>query len=314
MNDTRHVPVLLTETMQALNVQPGGVVIDATYGRGGHAVEIMKRLGENGSLLALDRDPTAVAAARHHFAGDSRVRVEHGPFSQLGSYADRHALTGRVTGILFDLGVSSPQLNDPARGFSFRHDGPLDMRMDPTRGVSAAQWINSAEESELARVFREYGEERFAKRIARTIVRARHTQPIVTTRALAELVAQAIPTRERSKDPATRTFQAIRIYVNGELAEIEQALPQAMRALAPRGRLAVISFHSLEDRIVKQFFQYEAKGGDVPLDLPIRAADLNPRLKIIGRRQRATDIEIARNPRARSATLRVAERTEALNA
>lgn len=310
MNGGAHIPVLLDEVLQALNVGPDAVVVDATYGRGGHAEAIVNQLGESGRLLALDRDPEAVADARRRLGADPRVAIEHASFSQLGEQCDRHGMSGRVTGLLLDLGVSSPQLEEAARGFSFRLEGPLDMRMDTSTGVSAADWVNAAEEAEIARVLREYGEERFARRIARAIVRARAQQPIRTTRALAEIVADAVPSRERGQDPATRTFQAIRIHVNRELTELETALPQAMRVLAPGGRLAVISFHSLEDRRVKHFLRGEAKAPELPPGIPF-PPPFHPRLRLLGRAIRPSAEELRRNPRSRSALLRVAERTEA---
>lgn len=311
MDEATHVPVLLAEVMQALEVRPDATIVDATYGRGGHAGEIMKRLDQSGRLLALDRDPQAAQAARQKFADDARVRVEHASFSLLERCCDRHRLSGRVTGVVFDLGVSSPQLDDPRRGFSFRHDGPLDMRMDPGDGTpSAAEWLHTVTEHELADVLHRYGEERYARRIARAIVRRRGERPIETTHDLSHLVARAIPGREAGKDPATRTFQAIRIYLNRELGELEAALPQALRVLAAGGRLAVISFHSLEDRLVKRFLRAESKGPELPRKLPVVASAFRPRLKLLGRAVRAGDDEIRRNPRARSATLRIAERTE----
>ncbi len=296
--------------MRALAIEPGGVVIDGTYGRGGHAEEIMKRLGQSGYLLALDRDPEAVRMARQKLLDSPHAQVEKSTFSMLGELSDRHALTGRVTAVLFDLGVSSPQLEDPQRGFSFRHTGPLDMRMDPTSGETAAKWLNRVDEVELARIIYEYGEERYSRRIARAIVQRRKVNPIATTSELADIVKRAVPTRERSKDPATRTFQALRLHINKELEELALGLPQAVRVLAPGGRLAVISFHSLEDRLTKQFFRAEAKGPVLPPDLPLRAVDFRPRLRVIAKPQRPTDAEIKRNPRARSAILRVAERTD----
>jgi 16S rRNA (cytosine1402-N4)-methyltransferase len=308
VTQSEHVPVLLNEVMQALDVQPAGIYVDATYGRGGHSGEILKRLGATGRLYAMDRDPAAVADARGRFGGDARFHITGGAFSMLATLIANEDLRGKVNGILFDLGVSSPQFDSAGRGFSFRHDGPLDMRMDPASGVPASEWINRAEERELMRVIRDYGEERFAKRVARAIVRARSDKPIVTTGQLADIVRRAVPTRERGQDPATRTFQAIRLYVNRELEEIEQALPQALEALAPRGRLAVISFHSLEDRIVKRFIQREARGEQPPPGMPVRAAEIRVRLKLLGKPVRAGDEEVARNPRARSAILRVAER------
>lgn len=310
MNEPEHVPVLLEETLQALKVRKDGFYVDATCGRGGHTQAILEKLGPQGRVLALDRDPQAVTAVRARCAGDARIEVQQAAFSRLGHLLGERNLNGRVHGVLLDLGVSSPQLDEPARGFSFRHDGPLDMRMDPASGVSAAQWINAAPEEEISRVLHEYGEERYARRIARVIVRERAQSPLATTRQLAELIARAVPSRERSKDPATRSFQAIRIFINRELEEIEQMLPQAVQALAPGGRLAVISFHSLEDRIVKRFLRAEAKGEELPLELPVRASEIQARLKLMGKAVRASAAEVQRNPRARSAVLRVAERTE----
>jgi 16S rRNA (cytosine1402-N4)-methyltransferase len=310
VTETAHVPVLLEEVMQALEVRPDGVYVDATYGRGGHSGEILRRLGPMGRLYAMDRDPQAVADARQRYSSDARFRITGGTFSMLGRMIERENLQGRVHGILFDLGVSSPQFDDPARGFSFRHDGPLDMRMDPASGVPASRWINEADEHEIARVLRDLGEERFAKRVARAIVRARSEKPIATTGELAAIVRGAVPTHERGQDKATRSFQAIRLHVNRELDEIAQALPQAVAALAPRGRLAVISFHSLEDRIVKHFLREEARGAQPPAGLPVRASDIRVRLRIVGKPVRAAEAEVARNPRARSAVLRIAERLE----
>ena len=309
VNETSHIPVLLAEVMQALNVGPNAVMVDATYGRGGHSQAILERLSASGRLFALDRDPQAIAHARERFAGDARITVEHAPFSSLHQVCDRHGLTGRVTGMLLDLGVSSPQFDEAARGFSFRESGPLDMRMDPSSGVSAAAWINRVEQTELARVIYEYGEERYSRRIARAIVRARTQSPIVDTRTLAELIAGAVPARERKKDPATRTFQAIRLYINRELEELDAVLPQAVDALAPGGRVAIISFHSLEDRRVKHFFRAESRGPEVPRGMPGPPIPFQPRLHTIGRAIRAGADEVRRNPRARSAVLRIAERT-----
>lgn len=300
---------MVEEALAALRLCADGVYVDATYGRGGHAAEIMKHLGPAGRLLALDRDPDAVRAAQERHAADQRFEIVKAPFSMLQQHVNRLGLAGRVDGVLFDLGVSSPQFDDPQRGFSFRHDGPLDMRMDTESGVTAAQWINTAPETEIARVIREYGEERFARRIARTIVRDRAQAPIATTRSLAEIVARAVPTRQVGKDPATRSFQAIRIHLNRELDELRAALPQAVRTLAPGGRLAVISFHSLEDRLVKQFMRAQCQGGEMPRRLPVRDDQLPRRLKLIGRGTRPSDAEIQANPRARSAMMRVAERT-----
>ena len=309
MNEHHHVPVLLEEALQALQVKQDGVYVDATYGRGGHAQEILKRLGMHGQLLVFDRDPQACEDARRQFGADARMKITQGPFSLLERTIDNLGLAGKINGILFDLGVSSPQLDDARRGFSFRTDGSLDMRMNPQAGESAADWIRRAEENEIARVIREYGEERFAKRIARSIVIEREIEPITTTRRLAEIVARAVPSREKNKDPATRTFQAIRIHVNRELEELQEVLPQTIRLLATGGRLVAISFHSLEDRIVKHFLRAEMKGDDLPPDFPVRHDQFHPRLKTVGKVIRAGDAEARRNPRARSAVLRVAERT-----
>ena len=296
-----HHPVLEHEAVAALALKAGGTYVDGTFGRGGHSRAILAQLGPQGRLIALDRDPEAAAAARE--IDDPRFSFVQTRFSELA------ALPPRVDGMLFDLGVSSPQLDDPRRGFSFRADGPLDMRMDPASGPSAAEWLATAEQQQLTEVIRDYGEERFAKQIAAAIVDARRREPIVRTRQLADLVATAVRTREPGQNPATRTFQALRIHVNRELEEVSLMLPRAVARLAEGGRLAVISFHSLEDRIVKRFMQSLARP-DVPRDLPLRASEMpQPVLNIVGRAQRASDAETIRNPRARSATLRVAERT-----
>jgi 16S rRNA (cytosine1402-N4)-methyltransferase len=303
-----HQPVLAQEAIEALNVRAGGIYVDATFGRGGHSRLILKRLGPEGRLIALDRDPQAAAAAAQ--IDDPRLTFVHTNFAMLSRALD-DAGAAAVHGMLFDLGVSSPQLDEPARGFSFRHDGPLDMRMDPTQGMSAADWLAGAEEQEIRGVIQDYGEERFAKQIAAAVVATRSREPIVRTRQLAELVAQAVRTREPGQDPATRTFQAIRIHVNRELEEVSVMLPQAVARLAPQGRLAVISFHSLEDRIVKRFLQSAARP-EMPRRLPLKASEMpQPTLKLLGRAIRASSEETTRNPRARSATLRVAERTAA---
>jgi len=301
-----HLPVLEQQAMQALSIRPDGLYVDGTFGRGGHTRALLDRLGPHGRLIALDRDPDAMQAAQA--IRDARFSFVQANFGALGEALDR-AGAGPAQGMLFDLGVSSPQLADASRGFSFRNDGPLDMRMDPTRGESAAQWLARAEEEEIREVIRTYGEERFAKQIAAAIAAARRREPLRRTRQLADLVAQAVRTREPGQDPATRTFQAVRIHVNRELEEVSLMLPQAVARLAPQGRLAVISFHSLEDRIVKRFMQSLAHP-DVPRDLPLRASEMpQPALRIVGRAERASRSEITRNPRARSATLRVAERT-----
>src|SRR5918994_4668404 len=301
-----HQPVLAREAIEALALRAGGVYVDGTFGRGGHSRLILEQLGPRGRLIALDRDPQAARAAAE--IRDPRFTFVQTNFAQLSRALD-DAGAAMVHGMLFDLGVSSPQLDDPQRGFSFRADGPLDMRMDPTHGMSAAQWLATAEEQQIREVIRDYGEERFAKQIAAAIVAARRREPLLRTRQLADLVAQAVRTREPGQDPATRTFQALRIHVNRELEEVSLMLPQAAAGLAPQGRLAVISFHSLEDRIVKRFMQGLARP-EVPRRLPLRATEMpQPVLKLVGRAVRASHEETRRNPRARSATLRVAERT-----
>lgn len=303
-----HHPVLLQEVLAGLAVRPDGAYIDATFGRGGHAAGILERLGPGGRLLALDKDPQAVEVARARFGADPRFTIVRGSFAMLQQVAQSQGMMGTAQGLLLDLGVSSPQLDDPQRGFSFLHDGPLDMRMDPEAGLSAADWLAEVAEGELARVLRELGEERFHRRIARALVAARGVEPIRTTGQLARIVAGAVPTRERHKHPATRTFQAIRIHINRELEDLQQCLAQIPAVLAPGGRLAVISFHSLEDRLVKRFVRDQARGRDLPPDLPVRAADTGATLRPIGKAQRPGAEETQANPRARSAVLRVAER------
>jgi 16S rRNA (cytosine1402-N4)-methyltransferase len=308
MTDAQHTPVLLEESLDALAINPGGTYLDGTFGRGGHSRALLSRLGPAGHLLALDRDPSAVAVGGALGRRDPRFSMDHAAFSQLEEVARRRGVFGRVDGLLLDLGVSSPQLDEPGRGFSFSFDGPLDMRMDTSGGQSAAQWLAKAKEADLARVLREFGEERFAGRIARAIVSARNEGPVVTTRALADIVAAASPTREPGKHPATRTFQAIRIQVNGELDEVRACLSSVCGLLAADGRLVVISFHSLEDRIVKRFIRDEARGERFPLGVPVTAREINARLRAVGKPVRPSDVEIEANPRARSAVMRVAER------
>lgn len=307
-----HTPVLLQECLEALNIQADGWYVDATFGRGGHSQAILSRLGPQGRLLVLDKDPTAIQTATALAARDPRVWVEHSAFNQLLPLCQTHQWLGRVNGILLDLGVSSPQLDDAERGFSFMHDGPLDMRMDPSRGPSAADWIQHASESDIADAFHLYGEERFSRRLAKAIVTARKEQPIVRTHALAEIIKAAHPAWEQHKHPATRCFQAIRIVVNQELEELKQVLEQAVLVLAPKGRLAVISFHSLEDRIVKQFFHRQEKGEQQQaprgLPLPQAAPPFQPQLKSVSKKIKAHASEVTRNVRARSALLRVAEK------
>ena len=283
--------------------------MDCTFGRGGHSRAILARLGARGRLVALDRDPVAVGEGAD--IADTRFTIAHASFTQLIQVLSAQTID-RVDGILMDLGVSSPQLEDPARGFSFKLDGPLDMRMDVTRGMTAAQWLASASENQIGEVIRTYGEERFAQPIARAIVAARSRAAIGTTRELAQIVAQAVRTREPGQDPATRTFQAIRIFINQELEELSLALAQCLDALTAGGRLAVISFHSLEDRIVKRFMRSHSQPAPVPRGLAVREVDrAPPKLRLIGKAQRASAAEIAANPRARSAVLRVAERLAA---
>jgi len=303
-----HRPALLAETLTALAIRPEGRYVDATFGRGGHSAAVLAALGPDGSLLALDRDPAAETWAKAGFRDDARFRFARARFSQLAEIVEARGWRGRVHGVLLDLGVSSPQLDDPERGFSFSRDGALDMRMDPTDGIGAAEWIGRIGEAELGRVLAEFGEERFHRRIARAIVAARRQAPIATTARLAGIVAAAAPTREPGKHPATRTFQAIRIAINDELGELRAALPQAVQALAPGGRLAVISFHSLEDRAVKRFIREQARGIEWPLDLPVAGAPTGMTVRVVGRAVRPDAREVAANPRARSAVLRVAER------
>ncbi len=307
--DFKHTTVLLDEAVNALNIRDDGIYIDGTFGRGGHSRLILSQLGDNGRLYAIDRDPQAIAAAAD--ITDSRFSIIHGPFSSLAAYAEERGLTGKINGILLDLGVSSPQLDDAARGFSFMRDGPLDMRMDPTRGLSAADWLLRTEENDIAFVLKTFGEERFAKRIARAIVTRNREQPITRTKELADLIAAAIPVKDKFKHPATRSFQAIRIRVNSELDEIEQVLKGALIALAPAGRLSVISFHSLEDRIVKRFMREQSRGPQVPAGLPMTEIQLRQlggrELKVLGKMMPGEG-EVADNPRARSSVLRIAER------
>ncbi len=304
-----HNPVLLSACLDGLALRANGCYLDGTFGRGGHSRALLAQLGPEGRLWVSDKDPEALAVARALADEDGRVQVVAGSFLGLLDAVREAGLVGKVDGILLDLGVSSPQLDDAARGFSFRLDGPLDMRMDPTRGQSAADWLAHAEAGEIARVLKEYGEERFAKRIANAIVAQRKGKGAVrTTAELAAVVSAANPKWERDKHPATRSFQAIRIHINGELDELDDFLAQAIGVLAPAGRLAIISFHSLEDRRVKQFLRDQAKGDDYPPDMPIPAHALHPKVRLVGKAIRADADELALNPRARSAVLRVAER------
>jgi 16S rRNA (cytosine1402-N4)-methyltransferase len=305
---SEHEPVLCQEVVDALAVRADGLYVDGTYGRGGHSAGIVQLLGPQGRLLALDRDPEAVRAAVDRFGRDPRFCVLHSPFSALGREVRKQGWEGRVHGVVLDLGVSSPQLEDPARGFSFLQDGPLDMRMDPGSGMSAAQWLARAAERDIAAVLHDYGEERYARRVARAITAARRRGPIATTGQLAAIVSRTIPAREPGQHPATRTFQAIRILVNREIEELERCLAEIPGLLAAGGRLAVVSFHSLEDRMVKRFIRDQSRGDRFPRDLPVRQADLVRQVRPVGRARRPAPGEIARNPRARSAVLRVAEK------
>jgi len=304
-----HVPVMLEEAVRALDIRRDGIYIDGTFGRGGHSERILDLLGEGGRLLAFDKDEEAVLVARERFGSDQRFSIVHGSFAELSSVVAEQGLGRRVDGLLLDLGVSSPQLDDSRRGFSFLNDGPLDMRMNRARGESAAEWLAGAEEGDIATVLREYGEERFARRIARAIVARRQVTPITGTRDLADLVAQACPVKEKYKHPATRTFQAIRIFVNRELDDLQLCLRDSLDVLARGARLVVISFHSLEDRIVKRFMRDTARGPKLPKGLPVRHVEAQGRLRILGKSQRASEAELQDNPRARSAVLRVAEVT-----
>lgn len=306
----QHKTVLLDEAVNGLNLCSNGIYIDGTFGRGGHSRLILSQLGQEGRLLAIDRDPQAIAAAAE--ITDPRFSIIHGPFSDMATYVRELGLEGQINGVLLDLGVSSPQLDDAERGFSFMRDGPLDMRMDPTRGLSAAEWLMKAEEEDIAWVLKTFGEERFAKRIARAIVERNRLEPMTRTHELATLIANASPFREKHKHPATRSFQAIRIYINSELEEIERALNGALEILSPEGRLSVISFHSLEDRIVKQFIRHHSRGPQVPAGIPLTEAQLRSqggrKLKALGKMKPSSD-EVSANPRARSSVLRFAERT-----
>ncbi len=300
--------MLEREAVEALAPEADGYYVDATFGRGGHTALLLEALGREGRVLAIDRDPAAIEAGRTRFAGESRLTLVHAPFADLAALVPAHSAGRPCRGILFDLGVSSPQLDEPARGFSFRADGPLDMRMDPTRGEAVSAWLARASVDEIREVIATYGEERFARRVAQAIVAERERAPLERTRQLAEVVARAVRTREPGKHPATRTFQALRMYINDEPGQLERGLAAALEALAPGGRLAVISFHSLEDRLVKRFIERHSRLDPALAELPSVPPHLAPRLRRIGRKTRPQKAEIARNPRARSALLRVAEK------
>ncbi|WP_187807586.1 16S rRNA (cytosine(1402)-N(4))-methyltransferase RsmH [Aquipseudomonas alcaligenes] len=306
----RHITVLLDEAVDGLAVRADGCYLDGTFGRGGHSRLILERLGPDGRLLGFDKDPLAIATGNALAAEDGRFVVVQRSFAELGEETAVRGLAGKVDGILLDLGVSSPQLDDAERGFSFLNDGPLDMRMNPDAGISAAEFIATASADEIARVFKEYGEERFAKRMARAVVERRALKPFERTADLAAVLTEANPAWEKGKNPATRAFQGLRIHVNNELGDLERGLDAALETLAVGGRLSVISFHSLEDRIVKQFMKRHAKGeaDNLPRDLPIIPKAFEPRLKLLGKPQFASEAELKANPRSRSAVLRVAEK------
>ncbi|WP_325891576.1 16S rRNA (cytosine(1402)-N(4))-methyltransferase RsmH [Grimontia sp. NTOU-MAR1] len=308
-----HISVLLHESIEGLALKPDGIYVDGTFGRGGHTREILRRLGEGGQLYSIDRDPQAIEEAGK--IDDPRFNIIHGPFSGIQQYIEERGLSGKIDGVLLDLGVSSPQLDDPERGFSFMRDGPLDMRMDPTSGIPASQWMAEAEADDIAWVLKEFGEERFAKRIARAIVAHREDEtkePLTRTLQLANLIAAVSPSRDRKKHPATRCFQAIRIYINSELEEIETAMQGALEVLASGGRLSIISFHSLEDRLVKRFMRKQSKGPDVPHGVPLTEDQIRAlgqaKMKLVGKALKPSDIEVSDNTRSRSSVLRVAEK------
>ncbi|HEY6452081.1 MAG TPA: 16S rRNA (cytosine(1402)-N(4))-methyltransferase RsmH [Steroidobacteraceae bacterium] len=306
-----HTPVLVDEVLAALALRPAGLYVDATFGRGGHSARILAALDAQGRLVAIDRDPAAIEAGRLRFAREPRLQLVHGQFADLAALLRAQGIHAPCDGILFDFGVSSPQLDDAARGFSFAHDGPLDMRMDPTRGQPVSAWLARASADEMRHVIATLGEERFAGAIAREIVRVRTERALARTVELAGLVARAVRTREPGKHPATRTFQALRIWVNDELGQIQRALEQSLELLAPRGRLVAVSFHSLEDRLVKDFIRRHSEPDPLLAGLPRLPPSARPRLRRVGRKLRASAEEIAANPRARSALLRVAEKLEA---
>lgn len=303
-----HQPVLLKEAVDALAIKADGIYIDGTFGRGGHSAAILSQLGESGKLIAFDQDPEAVAAARERFAGDERFEIVHENFSKMADEIKARGLQGKIDGVLLDIGVSSPQFDDSSRGFSFSQSGPLDMRMNPEQGESAAEWLLHAEAKDIARVLKVYGEEKFAKRIALAIVDRRKEAPIETTMELANLISEAVPFKDKHKHPATRSFQAIRIFINKELEVLQETLEQVNDLLAVGGRLAVISFHSLEDRITKRFMKKMSSEPAALHDLPIRNDDIKVPMKQVGKAIKAGAEELKKNPRARSAVLRVAER------
>lgn len=306
---SEHKTVLLLEAVDALVTDPEGFYVDGTFGRGGHSSAVLARLGKAGRLLAIDRDPEAIKSGNARFRDESRIQLEQNEFSCAKEIVDRSGRFGQVSGLLFDLGVSSPQLDSAERGFSFMKDGPLDMRMSSDKGMSAADWLNTAELEDIVRVLKVYGEERFGRRIATAIVERREESPLATTQDLVRLIDEAVPVKDPHKHPATRSFQAIRIHVNAELEEVEQVLADSIQMLAPGGRLVVISFHSLEDRIVKRFMRDHSRSVSMPRDIPVRSDQLGqPALRLIGKAIKPSKEEIRENPRSRSAVMRVAEK------
>lgn len=303
-----HKTVLLDEAVEALLVDPSGLYVDGTFGRGGHSAELLSRLSDDGQVIAIDKDPQAISAGQKRFEQDQRLTMIHGSFADLAEIVEQSGKHGTISGVLLDLGVSSPQLDQPQRGFSFLKDGPLDMRMDTTQGISAAEWIAAADEAEIARVIKEYGEERYARRMAAAVVRARNEKPITRTLELAQILSAAHPAWERGKHPATKAFQAIRIFINRELADLEALLAQIIDCLKIGGRLVIISFHSLEDRRVKRFIRDQEQGIKLPKNLPIRDVERGVRLIKVGKPIKPANSEINSNPRARSAVMRVAEK------
>lgn len=303
-----HQSVLLNESIEALAIKGDGIYFDGTFGRGGHSQAILSALNEKGNLYAIDKDPDAISYAKEHFGADKRLHMIHGSFADIRQFAEEKQVVGKVNGILLDLGVSSPQLDNPERGFSFMQQGPLDMRMDLTQGLSAEQFVNEASAEEMTQIFRVYGEERFSGRIARAIVTAREATPITTTLQLAEIVKEANPKWEKHKHPATRVFQAIRIHVNQELNDLHRFLEQCIDVLAPEGRLAIISFHSLEDRVVKHFMRDKEQGERLPIEIPVRFEETKTNFKRVGKAIMPSDVEVNNNVRARSAVLRIGEK------
>ncbi len=308
MGDFNHQSVLLEEALESLNIHPSGIYIDATFGRGGHSRAILQQLNEDGRLIAFDQDPEAVDFAKQQFAGEPRFKIEHRNFNQVADVIEQYGLKGKIDGVLMDLGVSSPQLDDATRGFSFLRSGPLDMRMDTSQGETARQWLGRVKTDDLIRVLKKYGEEKFARRIATAIVETRTAREITETGDLAEIISNAIPVKEKHKHPATRSFQAIRIFLNEELKAIEQGLTGALSVLRIGGRLSVISFHSLEDRIVKRFMRDVSSRPKLPAGFPVMEADIEVPYRLVGKPITAGAEELGINPRARSARLRILER------